>query len=448
MKVNASIWNGSLYLKEYETLFLDTIRPILAQISQGITVITSSTTSGYQTAQPYTPRYNNKTIGEYYGDLELYNYDTLQAFNRSTYPIGRFVNEFGFHSCPSIYSWSEVIPESELFFNSTYITSRNHHPHASSLAFPNPNAPQGQAQITNAIETYYPAVTLEDSKAAFAQQCWLSQVFQADHMKSQIHYYRIGSGRPERNLGSLVWQLNDVWQGMLSNYGWIFAESSPGHTWAAIEHNGRWKALQYVLRSVYEHIIVATIWDEHLERLMVYVVSDLTRDHVFGKISFQWYFWNGTLISSTTVDFLCGPLNSTLVFDRTGFGNILPDQIQPNQALLVITVDGQDYKHSDWFLPIPLKHASLEKPCIDLAVIDRSRISNPTFKVTVTGAIGIWVALEQPEGVKGYFSDSFFLLIPGHDKEVSFRVVADYTSGRWIEQVKVRSMWNSSDTCE
>lgn len=41
----------------------------------------------------------------------------------------------------------------------------------------------------------------------FAQWCWSTQVFQAMNMVSEIAFYRLGAGRPENNLGALVWQL-------------------------------------------------------------------------------------------------------------------------------------------------------------------------------------------------------------------------------------------------
>ena len=73
-----------------------------------------STTSGVLSLDPYELRYNNKTPGFIYGNsgmfellclgvkssqvactVERYNYDASVAFNYSTYPVSRFVNEFG-----------------------------------------------------------------------------------------------------------------------------------------------------------------------------------------------------------------------------------------------------------------------------------------------------------------------------------------------------------------
>lgn len=37
------------------------------------------------------------------------------------------------------------------------------------------------------------------------------QIIQTQTIVDQIAFYRRGSGMPERQLGSLYWQLNDLW---------------------------------------------------------------------------------------------------------------------------------------------------------------------------------------------------------------------------------------------
>jgi beta-mannosidase len=61
------------YLAEYETLFLDTIAPIVLENSRSISYSPSSTTNGWQSLdfskrQPITQRYNNLTEGSIYGN--------------------------------------------------------------------------------------------------------------------------------------------------------------------------------------------------------------------------------------------------------------------------------------------------------------------------------------------------------------------------------------------
>jgi hypothetical protein len=77
-------------------------------------------------------------------------------------------------------------------------------------SFPNPNAPEGQYQMSSAVELWLPTPSTTDSNQTFAQWCYSTQIFQSMTMVAQIAWYRRGAGQGENNLGSLVWQLNDI----------------------------------------------------------------------------------------------------------------------------------------------------------------------------------------------------------------------------------------------
>ena len=79
----------------------------------------SSFTFGVLSLDPYEIRYRNQTPGFIYGNFgagnsyfkryeeadtmtERYNYDASQAFNYSTYPVTRFVSEFGSVTSPAV----------------------------------------------------------------------------------------------------------------------------------------------------------------------------------------------------------------------------------------------------------------------------------------------------------------------------------------------------------
>jgi beta-mannosidase len=109
---------------------------------------------------------------------------------------------------PSFYSWEDVLQSPDDFsFNSTVVASRDHHPPAGNLDWPNPNAPQGQGQMTVAVELWLPTPGTSDSNQTFAQWCWSTQIFQSLNMIAEVAFYRRGAGRGENNLGALVWQL-------------------------------------------------------------------------------------------------------------------------------------------------------------------------------------------------------------------------------------------------
>jgi beta-mannosidase len=168
---------------------------------------------------------------------DYYHYNSTDAFNVDDYPVGRFSNEFGYHSMPSKESWEQVLDPSDLHFNSSVVQLRNHHYPAGGLNTTNfDNSTKGMGEMTMAAEQWYPTPPRgiingtegDGGLEHFKAWCHVTQIFQADYYKSQIQYYRRGSGMPERQLGSLYWQLEDIWQ---------------APTWAGIEYDGRWKVL-------------------------------------------------------------------------------------------------------------------------------------------------------------------------------------------------------------
>ena len=89
--------------------------------------------------------------------LDYYNYDSSLAFNYSSYPVGRFANEFGYHSMPSLQTWQQAISPSDLYFNSTTIELRNRHYPPGGLNITNfPNTTKGMGEMTIAAERWYP----------------------------------------------------------------------------------------------------------------------------------------------------------------------------------------------------------------------------------------------------------------------------------------------------
>lgn len=182
---------------------------------------------------------------------------------------------------PSLQTWQQAVPPSELYFNSNTIQLRNHHYPPGGLNISNfENTTKGMGEMTIAAQRWYPVrinrppprspppspfflffplcvvqrtpqiiyidlyigkaylCTLHetdkeylrkqvpnktDPLANFSAWCHTTQIFQADFYKSEIQFYRRGSGFPNRQLGSLYWQLEDIWQ---------------APTWAGIEYDG------------------------------------------------------------------------------------------------------------------------------------------------------------------------------------------------------------------
>ena len=425
------------YVAEYEQLFLDLLVPCVFENSRSISYTPSSSGTGWQSldfskAQPITERYNNHTAGHVYGNTDYYNYNSYFAFNTSSYPVGRFSNEFGYHSMPSLQSWQQAVPPSELYFNSTTIQLRNHHYPSGGLNTSNfANSTKGMGEMTVAAQRWYPVPNKTDSLANFSSWCHVTQIFQADYYKSQIMFYRRGSGMPERQLGSLYWQLEDIWQ---------------APTWAGIEYDGRWKVLHYTAKDIYRNVIVSPFHNVTTGEFEVYVTSDLW-EGTSGTATFAWHDWSGNTLNVSTpgqVDFEVGAINTTRVL----MGNLdeLLTGLDPRNVVLRmdITAQGalpnsdtnQTFTHTNWYHAGPLSQANLVDPGLQM------RFYGDSFSVRASSGIAAWVWLDYPAGTVVQFDQNGFWLAKGEERTVQYKVVSGTADENWAKGVTVESLWD------
>lgn len=430
------------YVGEYESLYIKTLMPQVYENSRSISYIPSSATNGYldidlSASIPMVERYNNTTYGHYYADTEYYNYDTSVAFNVSKYPVGRFAVEFGFHSMPSLRSWQQVLDPSDLQFNSSVVMLRNHHYPPADRSMDNfRNTSIGMGEMTMGVEHYYPIPNKRDPVANFSAWCHATQLFQADMDKSQIQFYRRGSGMPERQLGTLYFQLEDIWQ---------------APTWAGIEYDGRWKVLHYAARDIYKPIIVSPFWNSTSGALDIYVTSDLW-EPVTGTVHLTWLDLQGNgkpqnAGSPASVPFNVGALNTTRVYS-TGIAKLnLGD---PRDSILLISLQAKGclpntnekirLSHENHFIPVIPKDLKLVDPGLEISHDADSR----TFTVEATSGVSLYTWLDYPAGLVGYFSENAFVLAPGQQKEIEFVVQVQGDRADWMEDVTVQSLWDQA----
>ena len=291
--------------------------------------------------------------------------------------------------------------------------------------------------------------------ANFSAWCHTTQIFQADFYRSEIQFYRRGSGFPNRQLGSLYWQLEDIWQ---------------APTWAGIEYDGkltsgaplinvkgqltpyypgRWKVLHYGAKDIYEPVIISPFYNITTGDLEVYITSDLWSPAT-GIATFEWYSWDGTPITNpstpSTANFTVGALNTTRVL-ATNTKNITLDF---DNALLYMSVSAQGslpndptprtFNHENFFHTNSLAEAKLVDPGIQLSYSNDTK----NFTVQATTGIAAWTWLDYPAGVLLNFDTNGFLLLPGQPKEVGYTLKSDSTGGQWVEEVTVESLWNNT----
>ncbi|KAH9454379.1 hypothetical protein MJO28_007376 [Puccinia striiformis f. sp. tritici] len=437
--VNRTWTNGSIYFNQYDHLNNHVLRELVLDNTRSISYIPSSTTQGYLSLDPYVARYYNSTPGEIYGDKEHYNYNTSVSFDVSSYPVGRFVNEFGFHSMPSIYTWDRVLKSPQDYdFNSTVIRAHNKHNPAESLAYPWP-ADDGQMQMTTGVTDHYPTPNITgDYHTQLAQWAYSTQVFQAAFMASEIQYYRLGASRGENNMGAVYWQLNDVWEGI---------------SWSSIEYTGRWKVFHYIAARVQSHVIISPIFHQKNNTLDIYVTSDLWQP-VEGTAEWTWYDFAGQqLAAPTKKSFSVSPIHSTQLYNAGSLSEMVPNGHPPDDAWLHLTMSTSDgkYTNEQFFHPVPLKDCQLRATKVHSRPIGHNQVSI----AVASGGVAAWVNVEHPPGVRGYFRDlttllpsNAFFLRPDEERHLEFVLKGqdsdhDGLTKDLASKMVVRTLWDN-----
>ncbi|RMY54297.1 hypothetical protein D0865_04799 [Hortaea werneckii] len=391
------------YLKQYEKVFLDTLLPAVFENTRSISYTPSSTSNGWQSLDfsnpiPIVERYNNLTSGYIYGETDFYNYDPSVLYNDSAYPVGRFSNEFGYHSMPSLQSWRSQISEVDLHFNSSTVMLRDHHPPAEGLN----------------------TICLGDSilPSGFGSSGEVSM--------STTHVPHFAAAYPFI-IDSLV-----VFTGNSKTFG--------------LRHRGQ----KYAAKDAYQPIVVSPYYDMATGNLSAWVTSDLW-DPASGTAKFQWFDWEGNRLpinTSSSADFNVGAINSTRVLQT--FTNDVLGDYSPENVVLRMQVEAEGklpntnetrmFRHESWFHPTALRSANLVDPGLTLEYSE----STKNFTVTAKSGVAAWVWLDYPAGAVVAFDSNGFWLGANCSREIGYKVKSDSTNGKWLEGVTVQSLYNQT----
>jgi beta-mannosidase len=127
----------------------------------------------------------------------------------------------------------------------------------------------------------------------FADFVYLSQVMQAEGIELAALHHR--ASRPF-TMGSLYWQLNDVW---------------PGASWSSMDWFGRWKALQFHARRFYAPVAIAALRDA-AGNTSVSLLNDRTR-RVRGELRLRVMTLDGAILRDERKPVALAPLSATKV---------------------------------------------------------------------------------------------------------------------------------------
>jgi beta-mannosidase len=299
------------------------------------------------------------------------------------------MSEFGFQAFPS-YETIKYINENDSLDISS-LGFKNHQKHL-----------RGFQLIDEYMARDFPVPINQINRNKRAEDyIYTSQLLQAYGMTKGIEAHR--RAKPY-NMGTLYWQLNDVW---------------PAVSWSSIDFMGNWKALHYKAKRSFENVLVSSkvegkvfktwIVNDHLSEISGELNTKLIG--VNGEV--YWENNRSITVQENASQFIVEHDFSTIPFDK-------------KRAVLVSTFNNQT-SYSFFVKPKDLK-------------LDHSKIKT-TIKKTTEG-FEIILSSEKFQkdvflytDVKGHFSDNFFNLLPNIPISINFK-----TEAKTFESLKFKSL--------
>lgn len=249
--------------------------------------------------------------------------------------------------------------------------------------------------------------------ADFAGFVYLSQVVQAEGIELAALHHR--ASRPY-TMGSLYWQLNDVW---------------PGASWSSVDWFGRWKALQFHARRFYAPVAVAALRDAK-GNTSVSLLNDRTHA-VRGELRLRVMGLDGKLLREEKKPVELAPLSATQAgayVDADLLGKADPAS---TVAVFDLRVEGEPASRGVvYFAPArqiawnqPGLHAELRRDGDGYAVeLSATRLAR-----------GVWIGFGDLDAA---LSDNALTLLPG--ERVTLRVTSAATEGALRAALHIRSL--------
>jgi len=212
-KFAATVWQG------YVELFGNDLRKVVAEEALGVPYWSSSPSNDLD-ARANDSKRGDKHYWDVWGGPAL----PPTAYLRET---PRFMSEYGLQAWPQLSTVDAFAARDEQRIDGPVIRA-----HQKFMAG------KGNERLLLYIERDY------GTPRSFPDFIYLSQMMQAEGIELAALHHR--ASRPY-TMGSLYWQLNDVW---------------PGASWSSLDYFGHWKALHFHARRFFADVAVAALRDD------------------------------------------------------------------------------------------------------------------------------------------------------------------------------------------
>ena len=288
--------------------------------------------------------------------------------------VGRFNSEYGFQSFPSWKSLQSILPEEELTLDSELLAHRQ-------------KSYKGNRLIFQHLERHYPKP--KDLK----EISYLSQLTQAKGIKYAIQNHRINQ---PHCMGSLYWQLNDVW---------------PAISWSSIDYDGEWRALHYTVKDAFDN--PAIFIDTTKQKIEIALVNDGLLNYE-GLLTFTLIDFEGnTLFSDNDMIYL--QKQRVFRFERTSELMKVLDTVDKAKTVMKVNFQGAFGRKEQLHYFVPPKELNLNDVKPKVTVKEKFGVLELTFS---SSDLIKNVAIES--SVLGNFNSNYFDLLANKKNIVTF----------------------------
>lgn len=253
---------------------------------------------------------------------------------------------------------------------------------------------------------------------SFDMTLWTSQILQGMAIKYACEHWRRSM---PRGMGTLYWQLNDVW---------------PVASWASIDYHGRWKALHYMARNFFAPVLLSGLEDKEKGAVDLHLTSDLL---VSKSCTVRW-----DVTDASGKSLMAGskavrtPINANRKIATLKLAPVLKRRTERDVMVwLELELPGQPVQRNLVLFARPKHMALSEKPAIRTKVADNG---DGSFSVTLQARrAALWVWLES-EKVDIRCSDNFFHLCPGSPTVITVRPSRDMTLAAFRASLHAHSL--------
>ncbi|MTI89181.1 MAG: glycoside hydrolase family 2 protein [Balneolaceae bacterium] len=351
---------------DYQTLFTELIPDQIAELSPKIPYVSTSPLSNWGTPENFN-----------YGSMHYWGVwhgeDKFEQFKDN---VPRFMSEYGFQSYPQYSTVASFADSSEMSLYSDVMKW-----HQKSY--------KGNRLLETHMNQYY------NPPKDFKSFLYVNQLVQAKGISMAIANHRQQKGH---NMGTLYWQLNDVW---------------PVASWSSMDYFQHWKAAQYAVKKSYRDLFLTV--DDLADDVNIHLISDRLQQ-VSGTLTVQLIDFDGQLLNSykKEVSITENAANRVLTLSKEDF----MDQHDLASSLLYVSFQNKKdsvstlhYFKEEKYLK--LKDGTIKSTLTNNAETYTLRLHSPTLIKNLR--------LSTPRSENLHFSDNYFDLLPNKTYTITFK---------------------------